>query len=204
MLINPLRVIIFLRWRVMNQIYSPEIQQKVLGLYQSAIPVKEIVLRTGVSRSRVYAFINSANLPRQRKRSGPAVENESPIKAAPFMNLDVRKQLIDGFQACDNKSQFAQDHQIPRSTLYRWSRNYGSLIQAYNGKTINIKMYYEVLRSNEKLQNIIEVLQSVHCTVFSPLQEKMAEMERLNDQFSRRVLCAALCVDRATYANHLK
>ena len=121
MLINPLRVIIFLRWRVMNQIYSPEIQQKVLGLYQSAIPVKEIVLRTGVSRSRVYAFINSANLPRQRKRSGPAVENESPIKAAPFMNLDVRKQLIDGFQACDNKSQFAQEHQIPRSTLYRWS-----------------------------------------------------------------------------------
>ena len=188
----------------MNQIYSPEILQKVLDLYQSKIPVKEIVLRTGVSRSRVYAYISAANLPRQREKSDPAVKNECPIEAAPFMDLDVRKQLIDGFQACNNKSQVAQDHQISRSTLYRWSRESSSLIQAYNGKTINIKMYYEILRSNEKLRNIIEVLQSVHCTVFSPLQEKMSEMERLNDQFSHRVLCAALCVDRATYANHLK
>ena len=160
----------------MNQIYSPEIQQKVLELYQSKISVKEIVLRTSVSRSRVYAYINAANLPHQRDKSGPADENEFPVEAAPFTNLDVRKQLIDRFQACDNKAQFARDHQIPRSTLYRWSRESGFLIQAYNGKTINIKMYYEVLRSNEKLRNIIDVLQSVHCTVSSPLKEKLAEM----------------------------
>lgn len=188
----------------MNQIYSPETQRNVLDLYQSGIPVAEIVLQTGVSRSRVYAYISAANLSCQRKKSDPAVENESTVETAPFMNLNDRKQLMDEFRVCNNRSQFAREHQIPRSTLYRWSRNSRSLIQAYNGKTINVKMYYEVLRSNEKLHNIIEVLQSVRCTVFSPLQEKMAEMERLNDQFSQRVHCAALCVDRATYANHLK
>ena len=54
-----------LRCLAMIQVYSPEIQRNVLDLYQSKIPVKMIVLCTGVSRSRVYAYINAANLPHQ-------------------------------------------------------------------------------------------------------------------------------------------
>ena len=188
----------------MNQFYSQEYRKKVLDMYACGTSVEIIVQQTGISRSRIYTWIQEANLTRHRsKKNTLSLPSISEPKNA-SLDLSKKKELIDAFYASKNKTQFAQDHQIPRSTLYRWCHESGSLIKAYNGKTINIKMYYEVLRSNEKLHHIIEVLQNVHCTVFSPLQEKMAEMEKLNDQFSHRVLCAALCVDRATYANHLK
>ena len=64
-------------------------------------------------------------------------------------------------------------------------------------------MYLEALRSNEKMQQIIEILQRSHCSVSSSLTDKMAEMERLTDIYSKRVLCSAFLVDRSTFYNHL-
>ena len=55
----------------MNQIHSLDIQQKVLELYQSAIPVKEIALRTGVSRSRVYAYTIKSSGPTRNCKAPP-------------------------------------------------------------------------------------------------------------------------------------
>ena len=188
----------------MNQLYSSECRKQALDMYACGSSVEEIVRQTGISRSRVYAWIQEAALPRHRSKLNTLTPLSGSKPEDAFLDLSRKKELIDAFHASKNKTKFAQDHHIPRSTLYRWNRESESLIQSYNGKTINVKMYYEILRTNEKLQKIIEVLQSVYCTVFSPLQEKMAEMERLNNQYSHRVLCAALRVDRATYTNHLK
>ncbi len=165
----------------MNQLYSQEYRKKVLDMYDGGTSVEIIVQQTGISRSRIYTWIQEANLTRHRSNKNTLCLPSSTKPKNASLDLSKKKEMIDAFYASKNKTQFAQDHHIPRSTLYRWCRNSRSLIQAHNGKTINIKMYYELLRSNEKLHNIIEVLQSVHCTVFSPLQEKMAEMERLND-----------------------
>ena len=55
-----------------------------------------------------------------------------------MLTLIEKKKLVDGFLASKNKSQYAREHHIPRSTLYRWSKQ-NDIIQAYNGKTINVK-----------------------------------------------------------------
>ena len=188
----------------MNQLYSHDFRKKVLVMYLSGMSAKEIVSQTGISRSHVYAWINEAKLDHHRQHTDTSSSAYlTDRKSVASMTPAEKKALLDQFRTSKNKTRFAQEHQISRSTLYRWSKE-DVFIQAYNGTTINVKMYFEALRSNEKLQKIIEVLQNAHCTVFSPLQERLSEMERLSSQYGIRVLCSAFCVDRATFYNHMK
>lgn len=53
------------------------------------------------------------------------------------------------------------------------------------------------------MQQICEVLKTVNCTVSSPLKEKLYELEKLHGQYSVRVLCEALEVERGTFYNHI-
>ncbi len=187
----------------MNKRYSLETRKTVLEMYQVGRPAKEIVLQTGVSRTHVYEWIKEANLPRQRKRSDGLIDKSTKKNREPAsLPLAERKKLIDQFRQSENKTQFALNHHIPCSTLYRWSKQ-NDLIEAYDGTTINVKMYLEALRSNEKMQQIIEILQRSHCNASSSLADRMAEMETLTDQYSKRVLCSAFLVDRSTFYNHL-
>lgn len=53
------------------------------------------------------------------------------------------------------------------------------------------------------MENIIQVLQSVSCTVNDPLEFKLEALERLYGQYSVHVLCDALKVPRGTFYNYL-
>ena len=138
----------------MNKYYSLETRKTVLEMYQAGKPVKEITQQTGVSRTHVYEWIKEANLPRQRSQmDGPIDRSTKKNREPASLTLFERKNLIDQFRSSDNKAQFALDHHIPCSTLYRWSKQ-NDLIEAYDGTTINVKMYLEALRSNEKMQQM--------------------------------------------------
>jgi len=188
----------------LNQIYSPDYRKIVLNMYTSGMRVEEIARQTTVSRSNIFKWIQEADLPRHRKRQSclPDIPTDNNQETT-LLTLVEKKELVDGFLASKNKSQYARDHHIPRSTLYRWSKQ-NDIIQAYNGKTINVKMYLEACRTIEKKQRIIDVLQHVHCTVYAPLHIRMSEMDRLIGEYGKNVLCDALRVDHGTYANHLK
>lgn len=54
-----------------------------------------------------------------------------------------------------------------------------------------------------KLEEKIEILQKVNCTVSSPLQEKLQELAKLYGQHSVHALCEVLCVSRGTFYNHI-
>ena len=187
----------------MSKPYPLEIRKNVLEMYRDDVPVAEIIRQTGVSNGCMHSWIREAGLPKRRqcpKKPDPI----PPVIATDISNLTLeqRKSLVDGFKASKNKAAFAIEHKISRSTLYSWSK-IDDFIQDYQHKTINMKMYYEVIRAKEKLQQIIEVLQRVRCTASSPLRVKMAEMECLTDQYSINVLCKALCVNRTTFLHHL-
>ena len=53
------------------------------------------------------------------------------------------------------------------------------------------------------MEDMVQVLKMVSCTVSSPLQEKLKAMEPLYGQFSVHTLCDALEVSRGTFYNHL-
>lgn len=54
-----------------------------------------------------------------------------------------------------------------------------------------------------KLEQKLEILQKVNCTVSAPLQEKLQELAKLLGQYSVHALCEALCVSRGTFYNHI-
>ena len=54
-----------------------------------------------------------------------------------------------------------------------------------------------------KLEEKLEILQKVNCTVSSPLQEKLHELAKLYGRYSVHALCEALCVSRGTFYNHI-
>jgi hypothetical protein len=124
----------------MNKLYSLDTRKKVLEMYRDGIPVDEIIQRNNISRGRMYAWVREANLPHRRKN--PACSEIKPFSSVAdpsTMSLTERKALIDQFRISKNKTAFAAEHHIPRSTLYNWS-NSNDLIQDYKGKTINMKM----------------------------------------------------------------
>ena len=53
------------------------------------------------------------------------------------------------------------------------------------------------------MEQKIEILQRVNCTVSAPLQEKLQELAKLHGQYSVHALCEALCVSRGTFYNHI-
>ena len=55
----------------------------------------------------------------------------------------------------------------------------------------------------QKLEQKLEILQKVNCTVSASLQEKLQELAKLYGQYSVRALCEALCVSRGTFYNHI-
>ena len=55
----------------------------------------------------------------------------------------------------------------------------------------------------QKLEQKIEILQKVNCTVSAPLQERLQELAKLHGQYSVHALCEALRVSRGTFYNHI-
>ncbi|MBO5376983.1 MAG: IS3 family transposase [Ruminiclostridium sp.] len=90
---------------------------------------------------------------------------------------------------------------ISEKTLLDWCDKY----RLVKGSTeITISQYNDLLRVVEKQKQMLEVLQTVDCNVHSPLQEKLCELEELQNKYSVRVICDALKVPRGTFYNHIK
>ena len=63
--------------------------------------------------------------------------------------------------------------------------------------------YYKLKNRANRLEQIIEVLKIVKCTVSSPTKEKLTELEKLHGQYSVHLICEALNVPRGTFYNHI-
>lgn len=94
------------------------------------------------------------------------------------------------------------ENQIPRSTFYRWIQNYQQTVTDTD-TVVTPQEFLYMKRRIGKLEDMIQVLKTVSCTVSSPLQEKLKAMEPLYGQFNVHTLCDALEVSRGTFYNHI-
>ena len=109
----------------------------------------------------------------------------------------VLRQLAKGTPV----KELCRAYNIPRSTLYRWSRDLESSNKI--NEVLLPKNYDALQQQVKKLENIISVLKSAKCTVHAPLKEKLLELELLYGQYDVRTLCEALEVSRGTFYNHI-
>ncbi len=93
---------------------------------------------------------------------------------------------------------------VPRSTIYYWIRKYQDMPKSNPESYLNLKQNYHLeQKQKERLQCMCEILQQIECTVSSPLQTKLYELEKLYGKYKVRHLCDALQVDRGTFYNHV-
>lgn len=117
--------------------------------------------------------------------------------------IDQKKAVVARYENGVSIHQLCIEYNIPRSTLYRWCKSYKTDVTC-NGTSFTVKEINQMQNRITKLNNIIEILKSVNCTVSAPLRERLLALESLYSQYDVHTLCEALNVDRGTFYNHIR
>ena len=112
-----------------------------------------------------------------------------------------KKQILEICWNGLSVSTVAKEHNVPRSTIYRWIKeeNYHSS----NEKSYSPNEIKALEHRVTKLENIISILKAVPCTVHAPLKDRLNALEQLHNEYNVHTLCEALDVSRGTYYNHI-
>ncbi len=111
-----------------------------------------------------------------------------------------KKNILDRHTAGKSITALSKEVGISRSTIHKWIRE---IEEAQAVIPISAREYKLLQSRLERANKIIEILQSVECTVHSPLQVKLAVMEELYEKYEVHVLSDALQVPRGTFYNHI-
>lgn len=115
---------------------------------------------------------------------------------------EQKQELVSRYHGGESASDICLQNGVPRSTFYTWLKPYQTEITP-SGYIVSTNEFVKMKQRLEKLEQKIEVLQKVDCTVSSPLQDKLQELSKLYGQYSVHTLCDALCVSRGTFYNHI-
>lgn len=119
-----------------------------------------------------------------------------------YSQTEINEAIERYTNKCESVAVIAGESGIPRSTIYRWIKKY------YDNQSEEVRrpVSRNVLTLENKvkrLEGIIEILQSVECTVNALLKMRLSEIERLHGQYSVHMLCDVLKVSRGTFYNHI-
>ena len=116
-------------------------------------------------------------------------------------NLD-KETLVNRYHQGESVSTICADAGIARSTFYGWIKLHTTTVTEAGNK-VSAAELIKLKKANERLSNMVQVLQKVDCRFSAPPKEKLYALEKLYGQLSVHVLCDAFGVDRGTYYNHV-
>ena len=115
---------------------------------------------------------------------------------------EQKRKLVKRYFSGESASVICLQTGVPRSTFYTWVKPY-KVVGAVLGNEVNAVNYARQKKRIDRLESMVEVLQTVDCSLSSPLQIKLTELEKLYGQYSVHVLCDSLDVSRGTFYNHI-
>lgn len=115
---------------------------------------------------------------------------------------EEKKTLVARYHAGETVAEICADAGVARSTFYTWIKPY-TTTTTDSGHVVSKQEFIKMKQRIHKLEQKVEILQKVNCTVSAPLQEKLQELSKLYGQYSVHALCEALCVSRGTFYNHI-
>lgn len=152
---------------------------------------------------------------RMKKAKALSVDRQNTNRSSLSINQHEEETLmktnehpIELVQKCcaeyyDGKpvTEISKENQVARCTIYRWLKQYKNLAPDLipTQRALN-----NLRQKQQRTEQICQILKSVNCTASDPVPIKLAELERLVDQYPIRVLCDALEVNRGTFYNHMK
>ena len=115
---------------------------------------------------------------------------------------EQKRGLVKRYYDGESASNICLQTGVPRSTFYTWVKPY-KVVGAALGSEVNAVNYARQKKRIDRLESMVEVLQTVDCSLSSPLQIKLSELEKLFGQYSVHVLCDSLGISRGTFYNHI-
>lgn len=91
---------------------------------------------------------------------------------------EQKQKLVALYYSGESVSDICLQNSIPRSTFYTWLKPYQTQVTP-SGHIVSTNEFTKMKQQLKKLEQKIEVLQKVDCTVSSPLQDKLQELSKL-------------------------
>ena len=111
---------------------------------------------------------------------------------------DIHKKFIRSWENGVPVKELCEQFNICKSTAYNWIKLY-SPIKRPERETITAHKIYQLEREIQTLKTENEIFKRCGCSLNSPLDEKIAAIERLKGDFSIYSLCKTLNIMRSTY-----
>lgn len=118
------------------------------------------------------------------------------------LSNEEKYQLVQRYHNSESATDICMEAGIAKSTLYSWIKPY-KVTFTDAGYAVSANEFIKMKQHITKLEQKLEVLQKVNCTVSAPLKERLHELALLHGQYSVHVLCEALDVPRGTFYNHI-
>lgn len=103
------------------------------------------------------------------------------------LSTEEKRALAARYHAGEAAAEICADTGIARSTFYTWIKPY-TTTTTDSDHVVSQQEFIKLKQKNQKLEQKLEILQKVGCTVSSPLQEKRQELAKLYDQYSVHAL----------------
>ena len=111
-------------------------------------------------------------------------------------------QFCSAYENGTRASTICAQFNIPRSTFYSFIKRRKKSLRL-KLLEISTKNFQLLKRQVNRLETIIEILQSIDCNANSPLDVKLYNLEKLYGKYNVHVMCEALQVSRGTFYNHI-
>ena len=116
---------------------------------------------------------------------------------------EEKQTIVHAYLNGSSATILSREHGVPRSTIYHWVKQHHQAITEKESNSVSLQDYRDLQRKTEKLQIKLEILQSVSCTPYSPLSEKLHEIKKIADKYPAKYICETLKVSKATFYDHI-
>ncbi|MEG1567758.1 MAG: transposase, partial [Anaerovoracaceae bacterium] len=103
------------------------------------------------------------------------------------LSTEQKQELVARYYSGKSATDICTQAGIARSTFYTWLKPYQTTVTEA-GHVVSPAEFVKMKKKLEKLEQKIEVLQTVNCTVSAPLQKKLYALEALHGQYSIHIL----------------
>ncbi len=111
---------------------------------------------------------------------------------------EQREACVYAYRSGTSVQEIVQQFSIPRSTIYAWIKQ-----PEKTPKAPTLRNFRLMEKTIVRLKAIIEILQSIDCSVKAPLQERLKIFEQLYGKYNVHQLSDALLVPRGTFYNYI-
>jgi transposase InsO family protein/transposase-like protein len=117
---------------------------------------------------------------------------------------ELRKQITACVENGESIDSLCLKHQISRSTLYRWIKEYQPVLSV--DKNYSLSDFNTIVRRKERAEHLLEIIRLTAIVTDVPLRkrlEMLADLHSKFKQYSIHELCDAMEVARGTFYNHI-